>query len=79
MKLETAKNFQFFLFAGQFETLESKLIQHYYLYIMAKFQIQRSCYQIISWLLGRSIRESRKAIAFASVFGVLPLLSTGKP
>ena len=26
MKLETAKNFQFFLFAGQFETLESKLI-----------------------------------------------------
>lgn len=44
MKLETAKKFQFFLFAGQFETLESKLIQHYYSYIMTKFEIQRSCY-----------------------------------
>lgn len=42
MKLETAKKFQFFLFAGQFETLESKLIQHYYSYITTKFQIQRS-------------------------------------
>ena len=44
MKLETAKNFQFFLFAGQFETLESKLIQHYYSYITIKFEIHRSCY-----------------------------------
>lgn len=44
MKLETAKKFQFFLFAGQFETLESKLIQHYYSYIMTKFEIQQSCY-----------------------------------
>ena len=44
MKLETAKNFQFFLFAGQFETLESKLIQHYYSYITTKFEIHRSCY-----------------------------------
>lgn len=44
MKLETTKKLQFFLFAGQFETLESKLIQHYYSYIMTKFQIQRSCY-----------------------------------
>jgi hypothetical protein len=44
MKLETAKKFQFFLFAGQFEKLESKLIQHYYSYINIKFEIQRSCY-----------------------------------
>lgn len=43
MKLETAKKFQFFLFAGQFETLESKLIQHYYSDIITKFKIQRSC------------------------------------
>ena len=49
MKLETAKKFQFFLFAGQFETLESKLIQHYYSYIMTKFEIQRSCYT--DWML----------------------------
>jgi hypothetical protein len=49
MKLETAKKFQFFLFAGQFETLESKLIQHYYSYITTKFQIQRSCYT--DWLV----------------------------
>ena len=47
MKLETAKKFQFFLFAGQFETLESKLIQHYYSYIITKFKIQRSCYTVI--------------------------------
>ena len=44
MKLKTAKKFQFFLFVGQFETLESKLIQHYYSYIMTKFDIQRSYY-----------------------------------
>ena len=44
MKLETAKKLQFFLFAGQFETLESKLIQHYYSYIITKFEIQRSSY-----------------------------------
>lgn len=44
IKLEAAKKFQFFLFAGQFETLESKLIQHYYSYITTKFEIQRSCY-----------------------------------
>ena len=44
MKLETAKKFQYFLFAGQFEKLESKLIQHYYSYITTKFEIQRSCY-----------------------------------
>jgi hypothetical protein len=39
MKLETAKKFQFFLFAGQFEKLESKLIAHYYSYINNKFEI----------------------------------------
>ena len=44
IKLETAKSFQFSLFAGQFERLESKLIQHYYSYITNKFEIQRSCY-----------------------------------
>lgn len=49
MKLETAKKFQFFLFAGQFETLEYKLIQHYYSDIITKFEIQRSCYT--DWML----------------------------
>lgn len=49
MKLSTARNFQFFLFAGQFETLEYKLIQHYYSYIITKFHIQRSCYT--DWML----------------------------
>jgi hypothetical protein len=49
IKLEVAKNFQFFLFAVQFERLESKLIQHYYSYITTKFDIQRSCYT--DWVL----------------------------
>lgn len=49
IKLKTAKSFQFFLFVGQFETLESKLIQHYYSYIITKFEIQRSCYT--DWML----------------------------
>ena len=49
IKLEKAKKFQFFLFAGQFERLESKLIQHYYSYITTKFEIQRSCYT--DWVL----------------------------
>jgi hypothetical protein len=44
MKLETAKKFQFFLFASQFEKLEIQLIQHYYSYITTKFEIQPSCY-----------------------------------
>jgi hypothetical protein len=43
IKLEPAKKFQFFLFAGQFENLESKLIQHYYSYITTQFEIELSC------------------------------------
>ena len=49
MKLETAKNFQFFLFAGQFETLKSKLIQYYYSYITTKFEIHLSYYK--NWIV----------------------------
>ena len=44
IKLETVKKFQSFLFAGQFETLESKLIEHYYSYIITHFEIDCSCY-----------------------------------
>jgi len=44
IKLETAKKFQFFLFAGQFDTLESKLIEHYYSHMITKLEIHRSCY-----------------------------------
>ena len=56
IKLETAKNFQFSLFAGQFERLESKLIQHYYSYITNKFEIQRSCYT--DWMV-ENFRNTR--------------------
>lgn len=44
IKIESAKKFQFFLFAGQFDNLESKLIQHYYSYITTQFKIELSCY-----------------------------------
>lgn len=49
IKLKLAKNFQFFLFAGQFETLELKLVQHYYSYLITKFEIQGSSYT--NWIL----------------------------
>lgn len=44
ISLEAVKKLQSFLFAGQFETLESKLIEHYYSYIITHFEIDRSCY-----------------------------------
>lgn len=56
IKLKTAKNFQFSLFAGQFEKLEYNLIRHYYLYITNKFEIQRSCYT--DWMV-ENFRNTR--------------------
>jgi len=43
-EIRNSQKLSTFLFAGQFETLKFKLIQHYYSYIMTKFEIQRSCY-----------------------------------
>lgn len=56
IKFKTAKNFQFSLFAGQFERLEYNLIRHYYLYIINKFEIQHNYYT--DWMV-ENFRNTR--------------------
>ena len=60
ISLEAVKKLQSFLFAGQFERLESKLIEHYYSYIITHFDINRNCYT--DWIV-----ENFRTIRFLQI------------